>query len=98
MSQSKFSKFTSSFFSGIKPNINPYHWYKKLFRNKKARPYVIVATIIYILAPIDIIPEVLIGVLGPLGLVGLVDDTLLITVFISELLHWLSGKSDDSKK
>lgn len=69
----------------MKPKINPYNWYKTLFRNKKYRPLVIGLTIFYVLMPIDLIPDIFFPI------IGYIDDTILITVFVSELLHWLNS-------
>jgi uncharacterized membrane protein YkvA (DUF1232 family) len=60
-------------------NLNPLLLYHKAFRNENTRFLVIIVTIIYILSPIDIIPDFIFGI-------GLIDDILLMIMFITELL------------
>lgn len=68
------------------PSFNPYEIYRKLFRNPKIRPLVIGLTILYILSPIDLLPEF------PLGVLGWIDDAILLPIFVSELVQWLFSK------
>ncbi len=72
------------------PNLNPYPLYQKYFRNPKTKLIVIIATILYIVSPIDIIPEFLTPVLG----VGILDDGVVIVMFVLEILNWISSKDN----
>ena len=66
--------------------FNPYDWYKMAFRNPRFRPLVIGVTLLYILSPFDLVPEIL---TGPLGLV---DDGIILTIFVGEVVNWLFSR------
>ena len=55
-----------------------YGWYGKAIRNPKYRWWVILGTLIYLLSPIDISPEVF-------PIVGQIDDFLVLTIMLSEV-------------
>ncbi|NRB06652.1 MAG: DUF1232 domain-containing protein, partial [Richelia sp.] len=48
-----------------------YVWYRNLLRNPKYRWWVILGTIVYLISPFDILPEVI-------PILGEVDDVLLL--------------------
>ena len=66
--------------------FNPYDWYKKAFRHPRFRPLVIGVTVLYLLSPIDVLPELF---TGPLGFI---DDGVLLTIFVTEVVNWLFSK------
>ena len=68
-----------------------YNWYRDLVRNPKYRWWVIGASLVYLLSPIDLLPEAL---LGPLGLV---DDMVIITVLATELAGVLRDRVSAKK-
>jgi uncharacterized membrane protein YkvA (DUF1232 family) len=55
-------------------------WYLNLIRNKKWRRWVVVATLIYLISPFDIIPDFI-------PIAGWVDDGALALVLLDELFH-----------
>jgi uncharacterized membrane protein YkvA (DUF1232 family) len=57
-----------------------YNWYRKLLRNPQTRWWVIIGTIVYLISPLDFSPD-----LFPFA--GQIDDFLLITLLLSELLQ-----------
>jgi uncharacterized membrane protein YkvA (DUF1232 family) len=56
-----------------------YNWYRDLVRNPKYRWWVVGASLVYLLSPIDLLPEI------PLGPLGLIDDAVIITLLATEL-------------
>lgn len=55
-----------------------YNWYRNLIRNPKYRWWVILATALYFISPIDIAPDFL-------PIVGELDDVFLLTLLVSEV-------------
>ena len=55
-----------------------YVWYRNLLRNPKYRWWVILGTIVYLISPLDIVPEVI-------PILGEVDDVLLLTLLVTEV-------------
>jgi uncharacterized membrane protein YkvA (DUF1232 family) len=55
-----------------------YTWYRNLLRNPKYRWWVILGTMVYIISPFDIAPDVI-------PILGEVDDVLLITLLVTEV-------------
>jgi uncharacterized membrane protein YkvA (DUF1232 family) len=55
-----------------------YNWYRNLIRNPKYRWWVILGTLLYFISPIDIAPDFI-------PFVGELDDTLLLTLLVSEV-------------
>ncbi|WP_414528731.1 YkvA family protein [Nodularia chucula] len=55
-----------------------YSWYRNLLRNPKYRWWVILGTLVYILSPVDVIPDVI-------PIFGQVDDVLVLSVLFTEL-------------
>jgi uncharacterized membrane protein YkvA (DUF1232 family) len=68
-----------------------YNWYRDLVRNPKYRWWVVGASLVYLLSPIDLLPEAL---LGPLGLV---DDMVIVTVLATELAGVLRDRVSAKK-
>jgi uncharacterized membrane protein YkvA (DUF1232 family) len=60
-------------------NLQSLHnWYRTLLQNPKYRWWVVGASIIYLVSPIDLIPDFI-------PLAGLVDDTLIISLLVTEV-------------
>jgi len=55
-----------------------YRWFKNLIRNSKYRWLVILGSLVYLISPIDISPDVF-------PIIGWIDDGLLASVVITEL-------------
>lgn len=55
-----------------------YNWYRGLLRNPKYRWWVILATALYFISPIDIAPDFI-------PIVGELDDVFLLTLLVSEV-------------
>ena len=55
-----------------------YNWYRNLLRNPKYRWWVVLATALYFISPIDIAPDFL-------PIVGELDDVFLLTLLVSEV-------------
>ncbi|HYW20977.1 MAG TPA: YkvA family protein [Nodularia sp. (in: cyanobacteria)] len=55
-----------------------YNWYRNLLRNPKYRWWVILGTLVYILSPIDVVPDFI-------PIFGQVDDVLVLSVLFTEL-------------
>lgn len=55
-----------------------YTWYREIIANPKYRWWIIGGTLLYLISPIDILPDVL-------PIVGQIDDALLITLVASEI-------------
>jgi uncharacterized membrane protein YkvA (DUF1232 family) len=60
-------------------NLNFFEFYHTRFQDSKTRKWVIIGTLIYLFSPIDIIPDILLPF-------GIIDDTVLIIMFLSEIL------------
>ncbi len=60
-------------------NINSLHnWYRSLLQNPKYRWWVVAASVVYLLSPIDLIPDFI-------PFAGLIDDTLIISALVAEV-------------
>ena len=55
-----------------------YTWYRKIVANPKYRWWIIGGTLMYLISPIDILPDVF-------PIVGQIDDAVLITLVASEI-------------
>jgi uncharacterized membrane protein YkvA (DUF1232 family) len=55
-----------------------YNWYRELVANPKYRWWIIGGTLLYLVSPLDILPDVL-------PIVGQIDDAVLITLVATEL-------------
>ncbi|WP_035985783.1 YkvA family protein [Leptolyngbya sp. KIOST-1] len=62
-----------------KPFMN---WYRKLLRNSKYRWIVLLGTLVYLVSPIDISPDVF-------PVIGWLDDGLIATIAITEITQIL---------
>ncbi len=55
-----------------------YDWYRNLIRNSKYRWVIIVGTLLYLISPIDLLPDFI-------PLVGQIDDGIVVTLLVAEL-------------
>lgn len=55
-----------------------YDWYRNTIRNSKYRWVIIVGTLLYLLSPIDILPDVV-------PLLGQIDDTVILGLLVAEI-------------
>ncbi len=67
-----------------------YGWYRQMLNNPRYRWWIVLGTLVYLLSPIDFLPDVF-------PVVGWIDDGLIATLLISEvsqiLLSGLKNKS-----
>jgi uncharacterized membrane protein YkvA (DUF1232 family) len=71
-----------------------YDWYRGIIRNPKYRWWIIVGTLLYLVSPIDILPDII-------PVFGWIDDGIIASVLVAELSQLLldrlkAGKSDVS--
>lgn len=59
-----------------------YNWYRNTIRNPKYRWWIILGTALYLLSPLDIIPDIF-------PIVGEIDDVALVTLLVSEMSQLL---------
>jgi len=57
-------------------------WYRNLIRNSKYRWLVIAGSLIYLISPIDLLPDII-------PIVGQIDDVVVMTLLVSELSQFL---------
>ncbi|WP_448563664.1 YkvA family protein [Trichothermofontia sp.] len=66
-----------------------YQWYRGLIRNPKYRGWVILATIAYLVFPVDISPDIF-------PIVGQIDDVIIATLLVTEVsqlaVDWVKGR------
>jgi len=55
-----------------------YGWYRKALRHPQLRWWLILGTLVYLISPLDISPDIL-------PFVGEIDDTILVTLLVGEL-------------
>ena len=55
-----------------------YGWYRNAIRHPQLRWWVILGTLVYLLSPLDISPDIF-------PIVGEIDDAILVTLLVSEL-------------
>jgi uncharacterized membrane protein YkvA (DUF1232 family) len=53
-------------------------WYRKTLRESKYRWLIIVGTLLYLISPIDLLPDII-------PIVGQIDDVLILTLLVSEV-------------
>lgn len=67
-----------------------YNWYRNLIQNPKYRWWVIGGTLLYVLSPIDIAPDVI-------PFIGQIDDAVVITLLATEVASVLRDRMAASK-
>ncbi|MCU0523459.1 MAG: YkvA family protein [Elainella sp. Prado103] len=60
-------------------------WYRKLIRDSKYRWLIILGTLVYLLSPIDLLPDII-------PIVGQIDDVLILTVLVTEVSQILTER------
>ena len=68
-----------------------YNWYRDIVANPKYRWWVIGGTLLYVLSPIDIIPDVF-------PIIGQIDDAVVITLLATELASLLKDRNANMKQ
>ncbi len=63
-----------------------YNWYRDIVANPKYRWWVIGGTLLYVLSPIDIIPDVF-------PIIGQIDDAVVITLLATEIASLLKDRN-----
>ena len=67
-------------------NLQSLHnWYRTLLQNPKYRWWVVGASLVYLVSPIDLAPDFI-------PFVGLIDDTLIISLLVSEVASVAKAK------
>lgn len=66
--------------------MRPFGWYRTLMRNPRYRWIVIVASLVYLVSPLDLSPDVI-------PIIGQIDDVIIVTLLFSEVFQRLSGGS-----
>jgi uncharacterized membrane protein YkvA (DUF1232 family) len=66
-----------------------YNWYRDLLRNPKYRWWVVAASVVYIVSPIDISPDVF-------PIVGWLDDGIVISLLVAELSQIAKDKLQEN--
>ncbi|MGB3495162.1 MAG: YkvA family protein [Elainellaceae cyanobacterium] len=64
--------------------MRPFGWYRTLMRNPRYRWMVIVASLVYLVSPIDLSPDVI-------PIIGQIDDVIIVTLLFSEVFQRLLG-------
>ncbi|MGJ3247817.1 MAG: YkvA family protein [Elainellaceae cyanobacterium] len=60
--------------------MQPFGWYRHLIRNPRYRWWMIIGSLIYLLSPLDISPDLL-------PIVGQIDDVVVMTLLFSEVFR-----------
>ncbi len=68
-----------------------YNWYRDVVANPKYRWWVIGGTLLYVLSPIDIIPDVF-------PIIGQIDDAVVITLLATEISSLLKERNANIKQ
>ena len=68
-----------------------YNWYRGLLQNPQYRWWVVLASVVYLVSPLDIAPDFL-------PVVGWLDDTVLIGMLVSELSQIATAKLKEKSK
>ncbi len=63
-----------------------YNWYRELVANPKYRWWIIGGTLLYLVNPLDVVPDVL-------PIVGQIDDAVLITLVATELTSAIKDRN-----
>ena len=66
-----------------------YNWYRGLLRNPKYRWWVVAGSIVYLVSPIDISPDIF-------PVIGWIDDGIVISLLIAEVAQIAKDKLQES--
>lgn len=72
------------------PLRSVYNWFRQLIANPKYRWWVVAGTLIYVLSPIDIVPDFI-------PFLGELDDAVLVTLVATEVSQLLLDRVRSSK-
>ncbi|MBD2037629.1 DUF1232 domain-containing protein [Phormidium sp. FACHB-592] len=72
------------------PLHSVYNWYRQLIANPKYRWWIMAATAIYVLSPLDFLPDFI-------PFLGEIDDAVLVTLFATEVSQLLLDRIKSSK-
>lgn len=70
---------------------NVYNWYRQTIRHPKYRWLIILGTLLYLVGPIDISPDVF-------PIIGWIDDTVVATLLVSEVSQMLLESRKNKKE
>lgn len=72
---------------------NIYNWYRQTIRHPKYRWLIVLGTLLYLVGPVDISPDVF-------PIVGWIDDTVVATLLVTEVSQMLleSRKNNQNKQ
>jgi len=85
------NKLTPKAFNMTFPLESLYNWYRDIVANPKYRWWVIGGTLLYVLSPIDIIPDVF-------PIIGQIDDAVVITLLATEIASLLKDRNANMKQ
>ena len=68
-----------------------YNWYRNIVANPKYRWWVVGGTLLYVLSPVDILPDVF-------PIIGQIDDAVVITLLATELSALLKERNATMKQ
>ena len=68
-----------------------YNWYRNIVANPKYRWWVVGGTLLYVLSPIDLLPDVF-------PIIGQIDDAVVITLLATELSALLKERNATMKQ
>ncbi len=68
-----------------------YNWYRNIVANPKYRWWVVGGTLLYVLSPIDLLPDVF-------PIIGQIDDAIVITLLATELSALLKERNATMKQ
>jgi len=68
-----------------------YNWYRQTIRNSKYRWLIVLGTLLYLVGPVDIFPDVF-------PIVGWIDDTVVATLLVTELSQMLLESRKNNKQ
>ncbi|MGA9380286.1 MAG: YkvA family protein [Phormidium sp.] len=68
-----------------------YNWYRQTIRHPKYRWLIVIGTLLYLVGPVDISPDVF-------PIVGWIDDTVVATLLVTEVSQMLLESRKNSKK
>lgn len=66
-------------------------WYRKLIRESKYRWLIIGGTLVYLLSPIDLLPDMI-------PIIGQIDDVVILTLLVTEVSQVLMDRIKASKQ
>lgn len=66
------------------------NWYRTVIRNPKYRWWLVIGTLIYLISPVDISPDMI-------PLIGEIDDVAIVSLMVAEVSQLLMEKYKDKK-